>query len=205
MSYDFKRLLRKQNQTKNLIYENKNRNLNDNWFDYNFPRITGNEETLHEIEYTFKVPKDAMRLFNNEKLKANLLEMNAYIKKQNKGRLVKKFGQAGYRKIYESISLFYLTTKNEALKETIDTIFNGMPAKTTENMLRRMNYNSNDLDLTMFALKVEKKYNHIKKNLKHKIQDKTKRGDKNENKQRKRTKSKRPKSKTTSRKSKKSA
>lgn len=106
------------------------------WMWYIFPQIKGLGYSSTAQYYAIQDKKEAIDYMNHPVLSKRLIEMSEELLKINSNNANEILGYPDDLKLKSSMTLFYLTSKNETFKKVLDKFFNG---ELDENTIMLLN------------------------------------------------------------------
>lgn len=93
------------------------------WMWFIFPQIKGLGRSEMSKYYAIKDIDEAKEYFNNEYLKNNYLNLCELLLKLKTNNAEDIFGYTDSRKLHSSLTLFYIVSKNEVIKNVLDKYY----------------------------------------------------------------------------------
>lgn len=109
------------------------------WMWYIFPQVDGLGYSSAAKYYSIKSREEAFQFYQNSYLGGHLITITSELLKLPTNNATNIFGTPDDMKLYSSMTLFYLISKNEIFKKVLDKFFDGsldektMTSSTTSN------------------------------------------------------------------------
>ena len=108
---------------KQVKSELKSGRKESHWMWFIFPQIKGLGRSEMSKYYAIKDIDEAKEYFNNEYLKNNYLNLCYVLLKLKTNNAEDIFGSTDSRKLHSSLTLFFIVSKNEVIKNVLDKYF----------------------------------------------------------------------------------
>jgi uncharacterized protein (DUF1810 family) len=108
------------------------------WMWYIFPQVDGLGYSSAAKYYSIKSREEAFQFYQNSYLGGHLITITSELLKLPTNNATNIFGTPDDMKLYSSMTLFYLISKNEIFKKVLDKFFDGSLDEKTIKILSEM-------------------------------------------------------------------
>lgn len=108
------------------------------WMWYIFPQVDGLGYSSVAKYYSIKSREEAFQFYQNSYLGGHLITITSELLKLSTNNATNIFGTPDDMKLYSSMTLFYLISKNEIFKKVLDKFFDGSLDEKTIKILSEM-------------------------------------------------------------------
>lgn len=132
------RFIKQQNHFYEIAYKEIRKGRKEShWMWFIFPQIKGLGRSEISKYYAIKDIDEAKEYFGNEYLKKNYLNLCDLLLKLKINNAEEIFGYIDSRKLHSSLTLFFIVSKNEMIKNVLDKYYLGTMDKETLRIIKK--------------------------------------------------------------------
>ena len=132
------RFIKQQNHFYEIAYKEIRKGRKEShWMWFIFPQIKGLGRSEISKYYAIKDIDEAKEYFGNEYLKKNYLNLCDLLLKLKINNAEEIFGYIDSRKLHSSLTLFFIASKNEMIKNVLDKYYLGVMDKETLRIINK--------------------------------------------------------------------
>ena len=132
------RFIKQQNHHYEIAYKEIRKGRKEShWMWFIFPQIKGLGRSEISKYYAIKDIDEAKEYFDNEYLKKNYLNLCDLLLNHKNNNIENIFGYIDSRKLHSSLTLFFIVSKNEIIKNVLDKYYLGVMDKETLRIINK--------------------------------------------------------------------